>query len=61
MSYIFSFLNYGKNLAFIRFIIESGNIKTVIDKCFPLSKAVEVHRYVEEGRKSGAVVIKVRQ
>jgi len=38
-----------------------GEIRPVIDRCYPLEELVEAHRYVDEGRKRGNVVIAVAQ
>ena len=38
-----------------------GEIRPVIDRCYPLEEIAEAHRYVDEGHKRGNVVIAVTQ
>ena len=48
-----------ENLLFLTELYPAGAIHSVIDRCYPLEEIVAVHRYVETGRKAGAVVIAV--
>lgn len=44
-------------LDFICSLIEQGHIRTTIDRHYPLEQLPDAHRYLESGRKVGAIVI----
>ena len=46
-------------LAFLRDLIGAGQLRVVIDRTYPLEEIAEAHRYVDQGRKRGNVVVTI--
>ena len=49
------------DLVLMKELLESGKVKPVIDRCYPLSEVPAALRYLEEGHAQGKVVITVAQ
>ncbi|HET9130410.1 MAG TPA: NAD(P)-dependent alcohol dehydrogenase [Terriglobia bacterium] len=47
------------DLDYLRDLIEAGHFVPVVDKCYPLGKAADAHRYVLEGHVRGKVILTI--
>jgi NADPH:quinone reductase-like Zn-dependent oxidoreductase len=48
-----------EDVLLVKTLIEAGEYRAVIDRCYPLEDVVEATRYVETGQKTGNVVLVV--
>jgi NADPH:quinone reductase-like Zn-dependent oxidoreductase len=40
-------------------LVEAGKLRPIVDRVFPLKEAAAAHRYMEERRQFGKIVLKV--
>ncbi|MDH2451675.1 NAD(P)-dependent alcohol dehydrogenase [Priestia megaterium] len=50
-----------KDLLLLKKLIEEGQIKSVIDRCYSLEQVPAAHEYVETGHKIGSVVVTLKK
>jgi len=49
------------DLVYMKGLVESGKVVSVIDRCYPLSGTAEALKYLEAGHAKGKIVITVAQ
>jgi NADPH:quinone reductase-like Zn-dependent oxidoreductase len=50
-----------KDLIILKELIESGEVKPIIDRCYPLREVPEAFRYLKDGHAVGKIVIHVEE
>ena len=48
-----------KDMDVLKKLVETGVLRAVIDRIYPLDQIAEAHRYVETGTKAGDVIIAI--
>ena len=49
------------DLVFLKKLYEEGDIKTVIDKIYPIEEIIEAHEYAQKGHAKGKIIISVNK
>ncbi|MBK7454562.1 MAG: zinc-binding dehydrogenase [Anaerolineales bacterium] len=48
-------------MAFLRELIEQGQLRPMSEKVYPLDRIVDAHRHVENGHTQGKVVVEIQK